>query len=298
MLDAAAGGSLLNKGTDPGLKIIDDMAVNQSQWHTLRGQNAKQVGVLDLDTYSKLSADLSLLNKKVDKLSNANSVSSNPSCNNCNATDHWTAECQFGDVEQNAEVNALNQGNQGNFRPNNPYSNTYNPGWRNHPNFSWRNQNDQSSGNPQNQGIGNRNYNNQGYGNRNNYGNQSSANEPRSNFEKMVENFMALQEQNFNEMKQEITKVSKATKVLETQIAQIADQTARPPGTLPPKPDVNPKEMKVVQHTLRSGRQYQDPEIPEEAYIKPNEGRSELDGQSEEPASQSHKMVQPNLLQR
>ena len=24
---------------------------------------------------------------------------------------------------------------------NNPYSNTYNPGWRNHPNFSWSNNN-------------------------------------------------------------------------------------------------------------------------------------------------------------
>jgi hypothetical protein len=31
------------------------------------------------------------------------------------------------------EVNVINQGN---YRPNNnPYSNTYNPGMRNHPNF-------------------------------------------------------------------------------------------------------------------------------------------------------------------
>jgi hypothetical protein len=39
---------------------------------------------------------------------------------------------------------------QGGFPPkNNPYSNTYNPGWRNHPNFSWSsNQNVQ---NPQGQ---------------------------------------------------------------------------------------------------------------------------------------------------
>ena len=41
------------------------------------------------------------------------------------------------------EVNAMN-----NFNPrlrNDPYSNTYNPGWRNHPNFSWSN--NQNTGN-------------------------------------------------------------------------------------------------------------------------------------------------------
>ncbi|KAL5564153.1 hypothetical protein UlMin_027317 [Ulmus minor] len=39
--------------------------------------------------------------------------------------------------------------NSGNYnRGNNPYSNTYNPGWRQHPNFSWSNQTWQSSNNP------------------------------------------------------------------------------------------------------------------------------------------------------
>ena len=32
-----------------------------------------------------------------------------------------------------------NQASQGNPK-NNPFSNTYNPGWRNHPNFSWKGQ--------------------------------------------------------------------------------------------------------------------------------------------------------------
>ncbi|KAI5683162.1 hypothetical protein M9H77_04390 [Catharanthus roseus] len=37
---------------------------------------------------------------------------------------------------QSEQVNAA----QGFHRQNDPYSNTYNPGWRNHPNFSWRQQ--------------------------------------------------------------------------------------------------------------------------------------------------------------
>ncbi|CAA0809449.1 Unknown protein, partial [Striga hermonthica] len=41
--------------------------------------------------------------------------------------------------EQYEDVNAL-QGYQ-NRQPNDPYSNTYNPGWRNHPHFSWSNNN-------------------------------------------------------------------------------------------------------------------------------------------------------------
>ena len=51
---------------------------------------------------------------------------------------HATAKChmanQFLELIQ-ADLNTT----QG-FRPprNNPYSNTYNPGWRNHPNFPWK----------------------------------------------------------------------------------------------------------------------------------------------------------------
>ena len=37
---------------------------------------------------------------------------------------------------RNDQANAINTLN----KPN-PYSQTYNPGWRNHPNFSWRNNN-------------------------------------------------------------------------------------------------------------------------------------------------------------
>ncbi|XP_078162883.1 uncharacterized protein LOC144558051 [Carex rostrata] len=36
MLDAAAGGSLMNKRAVDGYKLVDDMALNQSQWHNPR----------------------------------------------------------------------------------------------------------------------------------------------------------------------------------------------------------------------------------------------------------------------
>ena len=46
---------------------------------------------------------------------------------------------------EEGEVQAMDNYNP---RPrNDPFSNTYNPGWRNHPNFSWSNNNNQNSGN-------------------------------------------------------------------------------------------------------------------------------------------------------
>jgi hypothetical protein len=52
------------------------------------------------------------------------------------------------DATQVEMVNFLS--NQANRQQNNPYSNTFNPGWRNHPKFSWKN----PPGGPQSQQQG------------------------------------------------------------------------------------------------------------------------------------------------
>ena len=69
---------------------------------------------------------------------NSNSPYYFASCGLCQGTDHPTTNCplSFEEGPMNEEANAVS-GNYG--ANNNPYSNTYNPGWRNHPNFSWRN---------------------------------------------------------------------------------------------------------------------------------------------------------------
>jgi hypothetical protein len=77
------------------------------------------------------------MQKSIDRLTNKNvsAVHQLPTCAICGGGDHlainynWSGSAE-GDTEQ---VNVLNN----NYRPqNNTYSNTYNPGWRNHPNFS------------------------------------------------------------------------------------------------------------------------------------------------------------------
>ncbi|KAK1398079.1 hypothetical protein POM88_007942 [Heracleum sosnowskyi] len=58
-------------------------------------------------------------------------------CDTC-GEGHPTQQCPliYHDASQSNTVNYV--GNSSNQR-NNPYSNTYNPGWRNHPKFAWNN---------------------------------------------------------------------------------------------------------------------------------------------------------------
>lgn len=66
---------------------------------------------------------------------NMNPTTSHDVCSICANPNHLSHNCPtiYSDVSHE-QVNAA----QGYPPHNNPYSNTYNPGWRNHPNFSWR----------------------------------------------------------------------------------------------------------------------------------------------------------------
>jgi len=92
-----------------------------------------------IDRSSKVGA----LVKKFDQLLCMNKVSNAPSMQNvcliCASPIHASAKCPcIGKSDcMTEQVNAAQE-----FPPsNNPYSNTYNYGWRSHPNFLWRSQN-------------------------------------------------------------------------------------------------------------------------------------------------------------
>jgi hypothetical protein len=68
-------------------------------------------------------------------------------CAICSDFDHTTETCPKSSFIDQEQANYMDQNN---YPPkNNPYSNTYNAGWRNHPNFSWSNT--QNVQNPQGQ---------------------------------------------------------------------------------------------------------------------------------------------------
>jgi hypothetical protein len=188
------------------------------------------------DTNTKLADEIATLNHKIDELSVKSVMFFPPPPTFYGGVDHLSINCGLG--VGNEGIEDVNVVNQGKFRPNNNlYSNTYNPGWRNHPNFSWKQNDTQlAQGNTNNQGNQNFNRQNQGYSNQG-YSSKpyvqnvnqglTSHYQPKSNIELMIEAFMASQNQKFEKLKEHSlvtqTKVDLLTtqnKLLETQVAQ------------------------------------------------------------------------------
>ena len=124
-VDAAAGGTLNVKTPEESLQLFENMAKNNYQWSSSRPKQ-KAAGVHEVDIMTAIAAKVDALAKKVDGMTMSQAPQYSPG-----SPPNDIMGSEF--VEQ---VDYL--GNPG--RPqNNPYSNTYNPGWRNHPNFSWSN---------------------------------------------------------------------------------------------------------------------------------------------------------------
>ncbi|XP_021715344.1 subtilisin-like protease SBT4.13 [Chenopodium quinoa] len=136
-----------------------------------------------------------------------------------------------------------------------PYSNTYNEGWKHHPNFGWRSGQTQGQARGQGQASSGGNYvsnNQRNYRNDNRYqqkGQYSSTHNPpgfnggvrpnlapipkpplqiqappppKSNLESMLEQFMNSQTKKTNDLEESLKKMQTHNKMLENQMAQIA----------------------------------------------------------------------------
>ncbi|XP_074352402.1 uncharacterized protein LOC141691570 [Apium graveolens] len=148
----------------------------------------------------------------------------------------------------------------------NPYSNTYNLVWRDHPNFSYRNNNAQNPFVPNQQQQYQQSYQ---YPNLQQYRpSQGPQNPPR--YQKPPQSYapqasQAAQPDQTSEMlkllMREIKDMKVHNKMMETQIAQLASSsTARQPGSLPSQP-TNPKEnVNII--ALRSDLTYDGPSMP------------------------------------
>jgi hypothetical protein len=198
---------------------------------------------------------------------NAAHINTQPEpCSFCSSTMHQVNNCptvvNYTDVS-NEQVNAAfsRSGND-------PYSNTYNPGWRNHPNFSWKSQNAENlAPGPHNQAQSNR----QPYNSSSTYQpphkQYQAAPPPRSdsNFEDRMLKMMSdmsdrvvgevdgrIDEitQIVGEIHQTVNSHSQSIAKLETQLGQMANTlNRREEGKLPYQPVVNPKGLYMVNAT-------------------------------------------------
>ncbi|XP_050909161.1 uncharacterized protein LOC127122932 [Lathyrus oleraceus] len=139
LIDTAVGGST-NFSTTTGIKkIIEASAANEHK-ELYDGYQSKPEGVIDLKPETNKICIEDTIAAEVDKKLKAMNIGTQqvvqvqpvPTvyCEICSGP-HQTVYC-FETPQQVEEIKFLKQ--------NNPYSNTYNPGWENHPNFSWKDQ--------------------------------------------------------------------------------------------------------------------------------------------------------------
>jgi len=116
------------------------MSLNNYQWQVMRIKPTKSAGVFNLDAVTMLSNQVKLLNKKIDGLCGSTQV--HPVMQ-CDTSGGGVGNLEYLPFSPNMENKLINyMGN--NPRPqNNPYSNTYNVSWRNHPNLLWGGQGNQ-----------------------------------------------------------------------------------------------------------------------------------------------------------
>ena len=128
MVDAASGGALINKTPAQARELFNIMAQNTQQFGTREPQFKK---VNELSSGPSVETQLSQITAMLKKLVTGG-VQKAGACGICCLEGHATNACptlQWGDV------NAMfsNQGQ----RKYDPYSNTYNEGWRDHLNLRY-----------------------------------------------------------------------------------------------------------------------------------------------------------------
>src|SRR3954470_10656680 len=267
-IDAASGGSITNKSFDEAYELINLIVSNN---YSDRSAPRKAAGVFEVDQAVALAAQMSTLQQQMNQMM---SVINAPTkiCNLCGGG-HSASDCQVGNpFAQPEQVNFTNnyQRGQGNSFQS-PYSQTYNPNWRNHPNLSWsNNQNVQQQPQPQ-------------------------------RFEqKQVPNDMFARYMQENDARLKNQEAS--IKNIETQIGQLTNLlTARAQGALPSDTEKNPREH-VNAITLRSGTQYNEPqmktstEVVEEREIPPAEKEVNDEVNEQEEKEKERKRIDEGVL--
>ncbi|XP_021756145.1 uncharacterized protein LOC110721288 [Chenopodium quinoa] len=233
-IDATAGGALMSKTTEEANSLLEELAFNNYGCSSERAVSKKSTGMYDMDGINMLNAKVDNLTKIFSKMSNVSLISSSDlSCDNCGGA-HASNDCP--NFEQDQFVSNYNRSQ------NDPYSNTYNPGWKNHPNFSWRDQGDQANNHirPQNP---------PGFPQR-----QQQSQQERSSWELAIEKLDNATSERLIKLENKVDQLANSTKNMEVKIGQIANAIiSRNQGILPSQTEVNPKEQcKAV--TLRSNK--------------------------------------------
>ncbi|KAM1951750.1 hypothetical protein ACFX15_006315 [Malus domestica] len=138
MLDASAGGALVDKTPMAAKILIANRALNAQQYEGVGQREPPRQQVHEVSSTSDIHSQLANLTSIVSQMAEGMRMQGPMVCGVCSIQGHASEKCpQL--IENGGWESANAIGFQGQNQPrNDPYSNTYNPGWRDHPNFKWR----------------------------------------------------------------------------------------------------------------------------------------------------------------
>ncbi|XP_071918962.1 uncharacterized protein [Coffea arabica] len=142
IIDAASGGALANKTSREAWELIEAMAENSQQFGFRESNPPRKVNEVEI---SSLQQQMSELTSVVRQLAMRETPLAKV-CGICTSMNHCTDTCPILQEDGAEQVNMAG-GVPAPRRQYDPYSNTYNPGWRDHPNFSYGNRQQNSFSN-------------------------------------------------------------------------------------------------------------------------------------------------------
>ncbi|XP_027185005.1 uncharacterized protein LOC113783143 [Coffea eugenioides] len=261
IIDAASGGALANKTPREAWELIEAMAENSQQFGLRESNPPRRVNEVET---SSIQQQLSELTSVVRQLAMRDTPRAKV-CGICTSMDHPTDSCPMLQEDGAEQVNMAG-GVPAPQRPYDPYSNTYNPGWRDHPNFSYgsRPQNAFSNRPP-------------GFQQPWQHKSQPSSSSSGSSLEEIVKSLATTTTQlvaTTTQLQQETRSLVASTtqfqhdtkagmKDMETRMSQMATAINRLEshvyGKLPSQPEINPRNVSAM--TLRSGKEVEGPKV-------------------------------------
>ncbi|CAN6579305.1 unnamed protein product [Malus baccata var. baccata] len=147
VLDASAGGALVDKTPMAAKILISNQALNAQQYEGVGQRGPPRHQVHEVSSTSDLHSQLANLTSIVSQMAEGMKMQGPVVCGVCSIQGHVSEKCpQLIENGGWESANAIGFQSQNQSR-HDLYSNTYNPGWRDHPNFKWRDPQQ-----PQNQG--------------------------------------------------------------------------------------------------------------------------------------------------
>ncbi|KAM1861411.1 hypothetical protein ACFX13_013480 [Malus domestica] len=139
MLDASAGGALVDKTPRDAKTLIANRALNAQQYEGVGQRDTPRPHhVNEVSSISELQSQMANLTFMLSQLVEGPKTQGTTICGVCSIQGHQSDQCpQLIENGGWESANAVGYGNQNQPR-NDPFSNTYNPGWRDQPNFRWR----------------------------------------------------------------------------------------------------------------------------------------------------------------